>query len=90
MLRIVSASQRTECFVVAECGVHGSQHARNELVDAIALRDQRHQGTDPALVVGTTAEVRKDELLEAVDLVLQGHEIGDGLVAFVGIVDRLQ
>ncbi|KAI7224021.1 hypothetical protein KC333_g205 [Hortaea werneckii] len=37
VLRIVSSSERAQSFVVAERGMHGSQHARDELVDAIAL-----------------------------------------------------
>lgn len=66
-------------------GMHGSQHAGDELVDAIALLDQGHQGRDAAFVVEAVADVGKDQFLEGVDLVLQGHEVGDGLVALVGI-----
>ena len=34
--------------------------------------------------------MREDEFLERVNLILQSHEVGDCLVAFVGIVDGLQ
>ncbi|KAL1840656.1 hypothetical protein VTK73DRAFT_3704 [Phialemonium thermophilum] len=70
--------------------MHGAQHAGDKLVDAVALGDQGHQGRDAALVVAHAPEVREDELLELVDLVLQGHEVGDGLVALVGVVDGFQ
>lgn len=70
--------------------MHSTQHASNEFVDAIAFLDQRDQRGYPALVVCAASEVGEDELLERIDLVLQRHEIGDGLVAFVGIIDGLQ
>lgn len=34
--------------------------------------------------------MRKDELLEGVDLVLQRHQVRDGLIALVGVVDQLE
>lgn len=70
--------------------VHSTQHAGNELIDTVALLDQRHQGRDATLVVTGTSEVGEDELLELLNLILQDHEIGDGLVAFVGVVDGLE
>ena len=60
--------------------VHGSQHACDELVDSIAFRDERNERRDTALVVRSGLEVREDELLEGIDLVLQGHEVGDCLI----------
>jgi hypothetical protein len=70
--------------------VHGPQHAGDELVDAVALLDKRDEGGDAALVVPDVSEVGEDELLELLNLVLQGHEVGDGLVPFVGVVDGLE
>jgi hypothetical protein len=70
--------------------VHSAQHASDELVDAIALLDQGNQRSNAALVVCAAAEVREDQLLEGVDLVLQGHQVGDGLVSLVGVVDGLE
>ena len=105
MLGVIAAAKGGECFVITECWlvsrapegflairtcVHRPEHARNEFVDAIALLYQWHQSGNAALVVRATAEVREDELLERVYLVLQGHEVGNGLVALVGVVDGLQ
>jgi len=50
--------------------MHGAQHAGDELVDTIALLDQWNQGCYPALVVRAASEVREDELLEGVNLIL--------------------
>lgn len=61
--------------------VHGSQHAGDELVDAITLLHKWHQCRDPTFIVRAGHEVREDELLEGIDLILQSHQIGDGLVA---------
>lgn len=66
--------------------MHSSQHAGNELVNTITLLDQRHQRRDSALIVGTRLEVRKDKLLETVNLILQGHEIGNSLVSINQLV----
>lgn len=70
--------------------MHGTQHAGNELVDSIALQDEGNQSRNTTLVVGAAAEVREYELLEGIDLVLQRHEIRDGLVSLVGVIDGLE
>lgn len=70
--------------------MHGAQHASNEFVNSIALLDQRHQGSDPTLVVSNVSEVRKDQFLELLYLVLQHHQIRDGLVSLVWVVDRFE
>lgn len=70
--------------------MHGPEHARDKLVDTITLGDERYQSRDAALVVSDAPEVGEDELLELVDLVLQVHQVGDGFVAFVGIINRLE
>lgn len=60
--------------------MHSSQHTGDELVDTIALLHERDQRRDPALIVGSRQEVREDQLLERINLVLQGHEFGDSLI----------
>lgn len=70
--------------------VKGAKHARDELVDSITLMYKRNQRRDSAFVIADIAKVRKDELLELLNLVLQDHEIVDGLVAFIGVVDGLE
>jgi hypothetical protein len=71
-------------------GVHGSQHAGNKLIDTIALLHKGHECRDSAFIVRAASEVGEDKLLEGVDLVLKGHEVGNGLVPLVGVVDGLQ
>jgi hypothetical protein len=61
--------------------MHRPQHTRNESVDSVALLDERDEGGDSALVLSRSSEVSEDELLERVDLVLERHEVGDGLVS---------
>lgn len=70
--------------------MHGSKHAGDELVDTVTLLNERYQGGNSTLVVPHVAEVREDELLELLDLILQHHEVADGLVTLVGVVDGLQ
>lgn len=70
--------------------MHGAQHARDELVDAVTLLHQRHQRRYAALIIPNMSEVREDQLLELVDAVLQRHQVRDGLVAFVGVIDGLE
>ena len=61
--------------------MHCSQHAGYKLVNAIAFLHQRHQRSNSALIVCAAAEMRKDELLKGIDLVLKRHEIGNGFIA---------
>jgi len=63
--------------------VHCAQHASNELVNTVTLLHKWHQGRNTALIVRTGLEMREDQLLETVDLVLQGHEIGNSLITIV-------
>lgn len=69
---------------------HGAKHACDELVDAVALGDQRYQCSHPALIVRARSEGGEDELLKGLDLILEIHEIRDRLISLVGVVDRLQ
>lgn len=71
-------------------GMHCTEHACDELIDAIALLYKRHEGRNAALVVVCASEVREDQLLELVYLVLQCHQVRDRLVALIRVVDRLQ
>jgi hypothetical protein len=50
--------------------VHSAQHARNELVDAVALLHQGNQRCDTAFIVSDIPEVREDEFLELLNLIL--------------------
>lgn len=68
--------------------MHRPQHARDELVDTEALLHERHQRGDTALICGRASEVGEDELLERLDLVLERHKVGDGLVSVVRIASR--
>lgn len=52
--------------------------------------NKRNQSGDAALVVADIAKVGKDELLKLLNLVLKHHQIGNGLIALIGIVDGLQ
>lgn len=61
--------------------MHCSQHARNELVNSITLLHQRYQRRDSALIVSARLEMRENELLKRIDLVLQSHKIGNGLIS---------
>lgn len=70
--------------------MHGAQHASDKFVYSIALLDQWHQGRDPTLVVSDVSKVRKDQFLELLYLVLQHHQIRDGLVSLVWVVDRFE
>lgn len=60
--------------------MHSPQHAGDELVDAVALLHQRDQRRDATFIVGAGLEMREDQLLESIDLILQCHEIGDCLI----------
>lgn len=61
--------------------VHRPSHRCNETVDTVALFDERHQGGDTALIVTAIFEVSEDEFLKGVNLILQRHQVLDGLVA---------
>lgn len=81
VLRVVPATQRLERVHCVRSTVHGAQHASQEFVNTIALLDKRHKTRDAAFVVRRTTEMRKDELLELLDLILQGHQVHDSFVA---------
>lgn len=70
--------------------MHCSKHARDELVDTVALLHKRNESRDSAFIVANTSEVREDELLELINLVLQDHQVADGLISLVGVVDSFQ
>ena len=61
--------------------VHCTQHAGRELIDGIALLDERDEGCDTALVVGRGSKIGENKFLELIHLILQIHELADGLVA---------
>jgi hypothetical protein len=61
--------------------MHCAQHASNKLVDTIALLHKRYQRGDSALIVSTRLEMREDQLLETINLILQSHKVGNSLVS---------
>jgi hypothetical protein len=60
--------------------MHCSKHACDEFVYAVGLLYKRDESSNSALVICSIAEMRKHQLLERLDLVLQGHEIRNGLI----------
>ena len=66
--------------------VHGPQHACDKLVYSITLLDQRNKGRDTTLVAADVPEMRKDEFLKLLNLVLQVHQVRDCLVSDVQVV----
>ena len=68
-MRVLSVVSNSDVNVI-RTSMHCSQHARHEFVDAVTFLHQGDQRRDSALVVGTTSEVGKDELLESINLVL--------------------
>lgn len=79
-MRVLSVVSNSDVNVI-RTSMHCSQHARNEFVDAVTFLHQGYQRRDSALVVGTTSKVGEDKLLESINLVLQSHEICDGLIS---------
>jgi hypothetical protein len=70
--------------------MHSAQHTSDEFVNAIALLHQRDQRSDAALVVCAASEVRENKLLEGIDLILQGHQVRNGLVTLIWVIDGLE
>lgn len=60
--------------------VHCSQHAGNKLVDSITLLNQRHQGRYPTLIVCSILEMRENQFLKRVNLILEVHKVHNSLV----------
>ena len=50
--------------------MHRSEHARDELVDAMRLLHKRHQGRYATFVVRAVAKVGEDEFLKGINLIL--------------------
>lgn len=61
--------------------MHGAHHASDELVDTIAFLHEWHKRGDTTFVVGRTVEVSEYEFLERFYLILEIHQVGNGLVA---------
>ena len=64
--------------------VHGTQHACDEFVNTVTFLHEWHEGGDPAFVVGAASEMGEYQLLKCVDLILQGHQVGDCLITTKG------
>ena len=72
--------QLRDCKRKILTSMHSPQHAGNELVDAIALLHEGDQRRNPALIIGSREEMREDQLLERINLVLKVREVVDGLI----------
>ena len=70
--------------------MHRSQHACNKFVNAIAFLHQRYQRRDPTLIIVPIAEACENQFLESLNLILQSHQIGDGLVAGETLVHQIK
>jgi hypothetical protein len=70
--------------------MHCTQHAGDEFVDSITLLNQRHQRRYSAFIIAAAPEMREDQLLELLYPILKHHQIRNGLVAFIWIIDSLQ
>lgn len=81
MLAIVSNPQRRKSIIVAGCLMHGPQHARDKLVDAVTFLDKRYKSGNTTFVINSRSEVRKYEFLECLNLVLESHQIGNGVIS---------
>ncbi len=85
VLRVVSFAQWLESITGIGASVHGAEHRGKELVDTVALLDKGAQEPRCGIVVGGASEVGKDELLKLLNLILEIHEIHDGLVSSSGL-----
>ena len=61
--------------------MHSAQHASNKSINIPTLFDQRDKGRDAAFIVRRMAEMREDDTLKRLDLVLDTHKVRDGLVS---------
>lgn len=90
MLRVVTAPKRLQRLIIPCRSMHSPQHTSNKFVNTITLLHKRHQRRNPTLIIRPGQEMRKYQLLERIDLVLQVHEIVNRLITLVRIIDRLQ
>lgn len=90
MLRVVSTPKRLQRLIIPSGGMHSPQHTSNKLVNPITLLYKRYQRRNPTLVVRPGQEMRENQLLERIDLILQVHEIVNRLITLVRIIDRFQ
>jgi hypothetical protein len=64
MLGIVPFSQGLKRVLVSGPSVHRAQHTSDEFVDPETLLDEGYERRDPAFIIGRTAEIGENELLE--------------------------
>lgn len=55
--------------------MHSSQHACYESINAPALLDKRDKGRDTTLIVCRVPEVRENQALKRIDLILKSHQV---------------
>lgn len=90
MLRVESLPERLKSLVVTSRHMHGSQHGDDEPVDSVRLGNHGNQRRDFALVGSGSLQRREDKSLEVVHSVLEGHQVHNGLVSLVGVVNGSQ
>lgn len=61
--------------------MHCSRHACDEAIDTVRFLDERDQRSDSTLIVTALLEQCENEFLKGIDLILQCHEILDGLIS---------
>jgi len=67
--------------------MHCPKHAGNKFINAVAFCNKRYKSRYSAFIVSDVAKMGKDQLLKLVNLVLKGHQVGDGFVAFIWVVN---
>lgn len=90
MLAVVPFAERREGVGGIRAAEHGAHHGCDELVNAKTLLDEWDKSSDTAFVVVGSTEMRKDEFLERVNLILKSHEVRNRLVSLVGVVDSFE
>lgn len=60
--------------------MHRSQHASDKPVDTPTLFHQGNKRAYPTFIVGRVTEIREDQPLERIYLVLQAHQVRNSLV----------
>ena len=72
-------SCRASCEAEDLTSMDSTSHTRNESIDTIRLLYVRYQRRYSRFVISRVFEVRKDEFLEGIYLVLEIHQVADSL-----------
>lgn len=66
--------------IISRTCMHCSKHTCSKFINSVAFLDERDQCRYPSFVIGATSEMRKDEFLKFIDLVLKTHQVHNGLI----------